>query len=171
MKDSAGKIIYVGKASVLRNRVRSYFQTLTNKEPKVRAMVAKIHDFEFIVTQSPQEALLLENLLIKKHKPYYNARLKDDKTYPYIKIDTTEEFPQVYFTRRVNPDGAKYYGPFARASSVRKTMGLLKKLFPYLSCIFRGINIIRSTHTYIYIYIFTLKLHIKIQTYISHCRI
>ena len=104
MKDSAGKIIYVGKASVLRNRVRSYFQTLTNKEPKVRAMVAKIHDFEFIVTQSPQEALLLENLLIKKHKPYYNARLKDDKTYPYIKIDTTEEFPQVYFTRRLNPD-------------------------------------------------------------------
>ena len=134
MKDSAGKIIYVGKASVLRNRVRSYFQTLTNKEPKVRAMVAKIHDFEFIVTQSPQEALLLENLLIKKHKPYYNARLKDDKTYPYIKIDTTEEFPQVYFTRRVNPDGAKYFGPFASASSVRKTMGLLKKLFPYRSC-------------------------------------
>lgn len=134
MKGNAGEIIYVGKASILRNRVRSYFQALKNKEPKVRSMVAKIDDFEFIVTQSPQEALLLENLLIKKHKPYYNARLKDDKTYPYIKIDTNEEFPQVYFTRRVNPDGAKYFGPFASASSVRKTMGLLKKLFPYRSC-------------------------------------
>ncbi len=134
MKNSEEKIIYVGKASVLRNRVRSYFQTLSTKEPKVRSMVKKIADFEFIVTASPQEALLLENLLIKKHKPYYNARLKDDKTYPYIKIDTREEFPQIYFTRRVNPDGAKYFGPFASASSVRKTMSLLKKLFPYRSC-------------------------------------
>ena len=97
-------------------------------------MVRHIADFEFIVTESVQEALLLENLLIKQHKPFYNARLKDDKTYPYIKIDLAEEFPQVYFTRRVLADGARYFGPFASASSVRKTMDLLKKLFPYRSC-------------------------------------
>ena len=134
MKDDAGAVIYVGKAASLRNRVRSYFQTPYGKEPKVQAMVQRIADFEFIVTETVQEALLLENLLIKRRKPFYNARLKDDKTYPYIKIDLAEEFPQVYFTRRVLADGARYFGPFASASSVRKTMDLLKKLFPYRSC-------------------------------------
>ena len=134
MKSSNGGILYVGKAASLRNRVRSYFQTPYGKEPRIQAMVRHIADFEFIVTESVQEALLLENLLIKQHKPFYNARLKDDKTYPYIKIDLTEEFPQVYFTRRVLADGARYFGPFASASSVRKTMDLLKKLFPYRSC-------------------------------------
>ena len=134
MKDESGAVIYVGKAASLRNRVRSYFQTPYGKEPKVQAMVQRIADFEFIVTESVQEALLLENLLIKQQKPFYNARLKDDKTYPYIKIDLTEDFPQVYFTRRVLPDGARYFGPFASAGSVRKTMDLLKKLFPYRSC-------------------------------------
>ena len=134
MKDAAGTVIYVGKAASLRNRIRSYFQTPYGKEPKVQAMVQRIADFEFIVTETVQEALLLENLLIKRRKPFYNARLKDDKTYPYIKIDLSEEFPQVYFTRRVLADGARYFGPFASASSVRKTMDLLKKLFPYRSC-------------------------------------
>ena len=134
MKDAAGTVIYVGKAASLRNRVRSYFQTPYGKEPKVQAMVQRIADFEFIVTETVQEALLLENLLIKRRKPFYNARLKDDKTYPYIKIDLSEEFPQVYFTRRVLADGARYFGPFASAGSVRKTMDLLKKLFPYRSC-------------------------------------
>ncbi len=134
MKDEAGAIIYVGKAASLRSRVRSYFQTPAGKEPKVQVMVTRIADFEFIVTESVQEALLLENTLIKQHRPRYNARLKDDKTYPYIKIDPSEEFPQVYFTRRVLPDGARYFGPFASAGSVRKTMDLLKKLFPYRSC-------------------------------------
>ena len=134
MKNAAGALLYVGKAASLRNRVRSYFQTPYGKEPKIQAMVQHIADFEFIVTESVQEALLLENLLIKQHQPFYNARLKDDKTYPYIKIDTREDFPQVYFTRRVLPDGARYFGPFASASSVRKTMDLLKKLFPYRSC-------------------------------------
>ncbi len=134
LKSAAGAVLYVGKAASLRNRVRSYFQTPYGKEPRIQAMVRHIADFEFIVTESVQEALLLENLLIKQHKPFYNARLKDDKTYPYIKIDLAEEFPQVYFTRRVLADGARYFGPFASASSVRKTMDLLKKLFPYRSC-------------------------------------
>ena len=134
MKSASGSILYVGKAASLRNRVRSYFQTPYGKELRIQAMVRHIADFEFIVTESVQEALLLENLLIKQHKPFYNARLKDDKTYPYIKIDLAEEFPQVYFTRRVLADGARYFGPFASAGSVRKTMDLLKKLFPYRSC-------------------------------------
>ena len=134
MKDRGGEVIYVGKAASLRNRVRSYFQTPYGKEPRVRALVRRIADFEFIVTESVQEALLLENLLIKQRKPFFNARLKDDKTYPYIKIDLSEAFPQVYFTRRIQADGARYFGPFASAGSVRKTMDLLKKLFPYRSC-------------------------------------
>ncbi|MDA0799768.1 MAG: excinuclease ABC subunit UvrC [Chloroflexi bacterium] len=134
MKDEDAKVLYVGKAANLRNRVRSYFQTPHGKEPKIQVMVQRIADFEYIVTESVQEALLLENLLIKQHRPFYNARLKDDKTYPYIKINPKEEFPQVYFTRRVLADGARYFGPFASAGSVRKTMDLLKKLFPYRSC-------------------------------------
>ena len=134
MKDAEGSVIYVGKAANVRNRVRSYFQTPYGKDPKVQAMVRRIADFEFIVTETAQEALLLENLLIKERKPFYNARLKDDKTYPYIKINPKEDFPQVYFTRRVLADGARYFGPFASAGSVRKTMDLLKKLFPYRSC-------------------------------------
>jgi excinuclease ABC subunit C len=134
MKDEGASVLYVGKAANLRNRVRSYFQTPQGKEPKIQVMVQRIADFEYIVTESVQEALLLENLLIKQHRPFYNARLKDDKTYPYIKINPNEEFPQVYFTRRVLADGARYFGPFASAGSVRKTMDLLKKLFPYRSC-------------------------------------
>ena len=134
MKDADGGVLYVGKAASLRSRVRSYFQTPAGKERKIQAMVTRIADFEYIVTESVQEALLLENLLIKQHRPFFNARLKDDKTYPYIKIDLREEFPQVYFTRRVLQDGARYFGPFASAGSVRKTMDLLKKLFPYRSC-------------------------------------
>ena len=134
MRDASGNIIYVGKAASLRNRLRSYFQTPAGKEPKVQRMIGKIADFEFVVTETAGEALILENLLIKRHKPFYNARLKDDKTYPYIKIDLNEDFPQLYFTRRVLADGARYFGPFASAGSVRKTMDLLKKLFPYRSC-------------------------------------
>ncbi|MCI0888115.1 MAG: excinuclease ABC subunit UvrC [Chloroflexi bacterium] len=134
MKDKDAVVLYVGKAASLRSRVRSYFGTPAGKDQRIQIMVARIADFEYIVTESVQEALLLENLLIKQHQPFFNARLKDDKTYPYIKIDLREEFPQVYFTRRVLADGARYFGPFASAGSVRKTMDLLKKLFPYRSC-------------------------------------
>ena len=97
-------------------------------------MMQQAKDFEFVVTHSESEALILENTLIKRHRPPFNTRLRDDKTYPYIKIDPSEEFPQIYFTRRVLNDGARYFGPFASAGSVRKTLALLKKLFPYRSC-------------------------------------
>ncbi len=134
MKDSRGTVLYVGKASILRNRLRSYFGSSTNLPNKIRRMLGHLHDFEYIVTDSPAEALILENTLIKRYKPRYNARLKDDKTYPYLKIDLTEEFPRVYITRRVAKDGARYFGPFATAGTVRKTMDLVKRLFPYRSC-------------------------------------
>ena len=134
MRDAEGNLLYVGKAASLRNRLRSYFGSRIGLEPKVRFMVSKVADFEFIVTDSEDEALILENTLIKRHKPPYNIRLRDDKTYPYIKIDLNEEFPQVYFTRRLKDDGARYFGPYASAQSVRRTMDLLKKLFPYRSC-------------------------------------
>ena len=134
MKDASDKVIYVGKASSLRKRVRSYFGSSQNLDLKIRKMVSRVADFEYIVTDSDAEALILECTLIKKFRPTYNARLKDDKSYPYLKIDLTENFPQVYITRRVAQDGARYFGPFATAGSVRKTLGLLKKLFPYRSC-------------------------------------
>ena len=134
MKDKSGKIIYIGKASVIRNRVRSYFQKKSNLPPKIQRMVSAIDDFEFIITESELEAFLLESNLIKQNQPRFNARLKDGKSYPFIKIDTAEPFPQVYITRKLNNDGSRYFGPYANAGSVRKTLGLLKKLFPYRSC-------------------------------------
>ena len=134
MKDPRGTVLYVGKASVLRNRLRSYFGSPSNLTNKIRRMMGHLHDFEYIVTDSEAEALILENTLIKRYKPRYNARLKDDKTYPYLKIDLSEEFPRVYITRRVAKDGARYFGPFATAGTVRKTMDLVKRLFPYRSC-------------------------------------
>jgi excinuclease ABC subunit C len=134
MKDAQDNVIYVGKASVLRNRLRSYFGSPNGLANKIRRMVNQVADFEFIVTDTEAEALILENTLIKRYKPYYNARLKDDKTYPFLKIDLNEEFPRVYITRQVAEDGARYFGPFASAGSVRHTMDLVKKLFPYRTC-------------------------------------
>lgn len=134
MKDARNEVLYVGKASILRNRLRSYFGSPNGQPSKIRRMMSRMTDFEFIVTDTEAEALILENTLIKRYKPHFNARLKDDKTYPYLKIDLTEEFPRVYITRQVAQDGARYFGPFATASSVRKTMDLIKKLFPYRSC-------------------------------------
>ncbi len=134
LKDSGGKVLYVGKAANLKSRLRSYLTSTTGHEPKIRRMLSQLADFDYIVTDSPAEALILENTLIKKRRPPFNARLKDDKTYPYIKIDRKEDFPQIYITRRVEDDGATYFGPFATAGSIRKTLALLKKLFPYRSC-------------------------------------
>lgn len=134
MKDARNEVLYVGKASILRNRLRSYFGSPNGQPPKIRRMMSRMTDFEFIVTDTEAEALILENTLIKRYRPHFNARLKDDKTYPYLKIDLNEEFPRVYITRQVGNDGARYFGPFATASSVRKTMDLIKKLFPYRSC-------------------------------------
>ena len=134
MRDSSGKILYVGKAASLRHRLSSYFASSAGLPPKIRRMVSKLADFEFIVTESEQEALILECNLIKEHQPPYNARLKDDKSYPFIKLDMTEEYPLVYVTRKVADDGARYFGPYANATSVRRTLAVLKKLFPYRSC-------------------------------------
>jgi len=134
MRDDAGRVIYVGKASSLRNRVRSYFGSPWGLEPKTRKLVENIADFDFIVTNSEQEALVLESTLVKRHQPYFNIRLKDDKHYPYLKVDLTDPFPRVVITRRVEKDGARYFGPYASAGSVRMTMDLIKRLFPYRSC-------------------------------------
>ena len=134
MRDASGGVLYVGKASSLRHRLRSYFTSSPSLQPKILNMVRKVADFDFILTESDQEAVILECNLIKRDRPVYNARLKDDKSYPFIKIDTTEDFPLVYITRRVTDDKARYFGPFASASSVRRTLAILKKLFPYRSC-------------------------------------
>jgi excinuclease ABC subunit C len=133
-KNARGSIIYVGKAQSLRNRVRSYFGSTHAWMAKTRSLVDQIDDIEFILTASPQEALLLEATLIKQHQPFFNVRLKDDKHYPYLKIDLQEDWPRVQITRRIASDGARYFGPFASAGSVRRTLDLTKKLFPWRSC-------------------------------------
>lgn len=134
MRDAADEVIYVGKAVRLRDRVRSYFTPSASHTPKTRELVYHVADFETIVTASELEALLLENTLIKRYRPRYNIRLKDDKTYPYIKVTVQEEWPRVLITRRLKDDGARYFGPFFSAKSVRRTVELLDKLFPYRSC-------------------------------------
>lgn len=134
MHDAEGKVIYVGKAVVLKNRVRSYFRNLASHTPKVKAMVAKIAEIETIVTSSEVEALILECNLIKKYRPRYNISLKDDKTYPYLKVTMQEDFPRLHMTRRLSRDGAKYYGPYADAGAMYATMKLLKTMFPLRTC-------------------------------------
>ncbi len=134
MQDAEGHVIYVGKAINLRNRVRSYFHASTGQTPKVRRLVEHIADFEFIVTGSELEALILECNLIKRYRPRYNVRLKDDKRYPYIKISLQDDFPRIYTVRRMQNDGARYFGPYTSSKAVRQTMELLRKLFPYLTC-------------------------------------
>ena len=133
-KDKEGKVIYVGKAANLNSRVRSYFGAPSSLSAKVQRLVAKIWDFEFIVTNSEQEALILECNMIKKYTPRYNVHLKDNKTFPYLKININDDWPGVYITRRVQKDGAKYFGPFASPGSVRKTLRLIDKIFPFRSC-------------------------------------
>lgn len=133
-KDISGNVLYVGKAANLHNRVRSYFGAPVTLPLKIQRMVALASCFEFFVTDSEQEALILECSLIKKHHPRYNVRLKDDKTYPYLKINIHEDWARVYVTRRVEKDGSRYFGPFANAGSIRKTVNLLRKLFPFRSC-------------------------------------
>lgn len=134
MKDEADRIIYVGKAVNLKNRVRSYFQSSRNHSAKVKAMVARIANLEYIMTGSEMEALILECNLIKKHHPKYNISLRDDKTYPYIKVTSQEAYPRVYVTRKVYKDGARYFGPYTSAGAVHETLALLRKLFPLRSC-------------------------------------
>ncbi len=132
--DAGGTIIYVGKARSLKNRVRSYFQSAASLSVKVKSLMSRAVDFEYIVTDSEVEALILEANLIKEHRPRYNVFLKDDKSYPYIKITLNEEYPRVHITRRLIKDGGRYYGPYTRVGAVHETLGLLKRLFPLRSC-------------------------------------
>ncbi len=134
MKDANGTILYVGKAVNLRARVRSYFHASTSHSPKVQRLVWSVDDLDFIVTASELEALILESNLIKRHKPKYNVRLKDDKRYPYIKVTWQEDFPQVLVVRRMERDGARYFGPFTAAWAVQQTLQTLRRVFPYLTC-------------------------------------
>ena len=132
-KNAAGKIIYVGKAKNLRSRVRQYFQSSRNLDPKTRNLVKLIADFEFIVVDNEVEALVLESNLIKKHKPRFNVLLKDDKSYPHLKL-TNETFPKVVITRRIVRDGSHYYGPFLPAVLARKTLNLVNRAFQLRTC-------------------------------------
>jgi excinuclease ABC subunit C len=133
MKDSKGDVIYVGKAMRLRDRVRSYFQPRGHADAKTRELVRHITDFEVIRTDTPTEALILENELIKRYLPHYNVMLKDSKTYPYLKI-TNEEWPRIVSTRRIVNDGGRYFGPYTSAGSAYRTLNLLNRLFPYRKC-------------------------------------
>lgn len=134
MRDVDGDIIYVGKTVDLRNRVRSYFHTSAQANPKTRALVSELDDVEFIVTDSELEALILEANLIKRHRPRYNVRFKDDKRYPYIKVSLADPYPKVTITRRIEQDGSRYFGPFTSSAAVHETLDLLRKSFPYLTC-------------------------------------
>jgi excinuclease ABC subunit C len=134
MKDATGKVIYVGKAVNLRNRVRSYFQAGADHDPKTRVLVQHIADLEWIERETELEALIHEATLIKQYKPRYNVRLKDDKRYPYIKVTWNENYPTVKLTRRIEQDGARYYGPYTAAWAVYRTLDTLRKVFPYLTC-------------------------------------
>ena len=134
MKNTGGTIIYVGKAISLKSRVRSYFHADTSHDSKTRRLVREIVDIEWIVVGSELEALILEMNLIKKHRPKYNVRLKDDKRYPYIKIHWNEPYPTVTVTRQMAEDGARYFGPYTSAWAVYQTLDVLRKIFPYLTC-------------------------------------
>ena len=134
MKNSLGEVIYVGKAKILKNRVKSYFQNSKNHSEKVRVMVKHIAEFEYIVTDSEMEALILECNLIKKYSPRYNILLKDDKFYPFIKITVNDDFPRVFVTRNYSKDGSKYFGPYTNGTAVYETINLINKIFPLRTC-------------------------------------
>ena len=134
MRDAADDVIYIGKATNLRSRVRSYFGSSRSLEPKVRALADRVRRLEHVVTRTEAEALHLEATLVKRYQPVHNVRLKDDKHYPYLKVDVESPWPRVTITRRVETDGARYFGPYASAGSVRRTLSVVKKLFPWRSC-------------------------------------
>ncbi len=133
-KDPTGKIIYVGKASSLENRVKSYFYNQAQHTPKTRRLVRNIADLEFYVTNTEEEAIILEYNFIQRHQPFYNVRLKDGKSFPYLKISLNEEWPRAFLTRQVQEDGGRYFGPFSSAKSLRQTIKVLRGIFPLRSC-------------------------------------
>ena len=134
MKDQKGRVLYVGKAVSLRSRVRSYFQPSAQHSRKTRMMLEQVAEVEWIVVGSELEALILEMNLIKRHRPKYNVRLKDDKRYPYIKVHWGDPFPKVTVTRRLEDDGSRYYGPYTSVWAVHQTLDVLRRIFPYLTC-------------------------------------
>ncbi|GAB4521462.1 MAG: excinuclease ABC subunit UvrC [Anaerolineae bacterium] len=134
MKDKDGKIIYIGKAKRLRHRVRSYFTSAPENDPKTLRMRSQVNDIDFIVTESEVQALILEETLIKQHKPRFNILMKDDKRYPYIRITWQDPFPKVETTRRLKKDGSRYFGPYSAMWAVQNTLRVLRKAFPYLTC-------------------------------------
>ena len=133
MHDKDDTILYVGKAINLHNRVRSYFKENIGRGPQIDKMVSLIARFEYIVTDSELEALVLENNLIKENRPKYNTMLKDDKSYPFIKVTVEEAYPRVLFARRMKKDKSRYYGPYTSAGAVKETIELLKKVYGYLN--------------------------------------
>ena len=134
MHDKRDEIIYVGKAISLKNRVRQYFQSSRNKTAKIEQMVSRIARFEYIITDSELEALVLECNLIKEHRPRYNTMLKDDKTYPYIKVTVYEDYPRILFSRDMKKDKSKYFGPYTSAGAVKDTIELIHKLYQIRTC-------------------------------------
>src|SRR4051794_24074201 len=136
MKDARGDVLYVGKAQSLRNRVRSYWQKQApgSEIHRIRSVIERVADVEVTQTDSVSEALLLEANLIKRHQPRFNVRLKDDKSYPYIKVTLADDFPRIERTRKLPNDGSRYFGPYASASSVDEAMNLIRRLFPFRTC-------------------------------------
>ncbi|MDK9710853.1 excinuclease ABC subunit UvrC [Acidaminobacter sp.] len=134
MKDKWGNVIYVGKAKRLKQRVSSYFRALNSHAPKVRSMVAVVEEFEYILTDSEMEALILEQTLIKQYKPKFNILLRDDKQYPYIKVTVDEPFPRLIMTRQLSRDKARYFGPYTSAEAVRRTIEALQEIYPIRKC-------------------------------------
>src|SRR5215510_3537396 len=137
MKDARGEVVYVGKAQSLRHRVRSYWQkniTQPLEGHRIRAVIDRIADVEVTQTDTVSEALLLEANLVKRHQPRFNVRLKDDKSYPFIKVTLGDDFPRIERTRKLPNDGSRYFGPYASASSVDEAMNLIRRLFPFRTC-------------------------------------
>src|SRR2546428_2141209 len=133
-RDGKQQVLYVGKAASLRSRVRSYFQESRPRDPKTDALVRQVRDLEYIVTDNELEALMLEANLVKKHRPRYNIILRDDKHYPFLRLTANEDFPRLVVARRVQKDGAAYFGPFYPATAMRRTLRLVRQLFPLRTC-------------------------------------
>src|SRR3990172_2342745 len=134
MKGNKGEVLYIGKAKNIRNRVRSYFQETSDTRHTIKFLASKIHDIEYLVTTNEKEAIILEDTLLKKYKPRYNIRLKDDKTYINIKLTLKDKYPRILLTRQVRKDGSRYFGPYASSSKVRETLQFLRKIFPMRIC-------------------------------------
>ena len=134
MKNADGRVLYVGKADALRNRVRSYFGSKTGVDSRIVRMTQEVADIDYVVTDTVSEAFILEGNLIKEHRPRFNIRLRDDKSYPFVQITLAEDFPRIVRTRKLKRDGSRYFGPYASASSVDETLKLLRKIFPFRTC-------------------------------------